>query len=163
MQYSLLSRAVLMVGNPGTDVSCVTADGKVKWVVGFLPGPHELKQLLKYMRPSDHLEFDAHAIPLLSNGDRLTVSDYGPRSVESGANPNWRPTRATDMELQVRKLGRQMVELRRLNASLRENGEDKHKLRKAKRKARRLEPEAENEIEEETTSEETSSAEATEE
>lgn len=101
MKYKDVNRAVVM--STGGKIICTNANGEPQWEVGFLPGVHECKQLLTYMRPGDELHEQEGCQILLPGVDRVKRLSMGRLSVESGANADFRPSRLSNEELRLRK------------------------------------------------------------
>ena len=104
LQYEQVARATFMVPKGGRDVTALDADGVVLFVVGLRPGIEEGKILVKYLSEGDQIDPDPEITVLLPGGRRLRRVDLGDVATESGANPDFVPSRATQDELRLRKL-----------------------------------------------------------
>jgi hypothetical protein len=103
MNLSNFSRCVLMVSSDGGDVSAVDGDGILRWECGLVPGIHKAEQFLPFVLPTDTLHFSDTVTPIYRR-ERVSPSSYGPGALDTGANVNFRPTRATAAEVAMRKM-----------------------------------------------------------
>jgi hypothetical protein len=94
----------LYVASGGGDVSVSDEDGVVRWTMGLAAGYHTGTSLLAHVQDGESLSWDS-AITAVDNGNgRVRRVPYGPASLDSGANPDFRPSRLTDAELHMRRL-----------------------------------------------------------
>lgn len=104
MSRNELNRAVIFVANGGGSIICENHDGsRVAWERGFAPGRYQAKDLIQDIPEGYSLRAGMGAsimVPPLKH----QRGNYGARALESGANPDFTPSRLTDAELQLRNL-----------------------------------------------------------
>ena len=104
VKYENMARTKVVAGREGGEIKNYSHDGKVKWTVGVQPGVTMCTEFLGDMEPGDYLKVTAGMfVPAFPPG-RMERMKYGPGSHDSGANPDYRPSRLTDGEKQLRKL-----------------------------------------------------------
>lgn len=115
MNNNQLASAVIFIAHGGGSISCQSQDGKVMaWDRGFAPGRYQAKDLLRDIPPGFTLVAGPGASIMVPES-RVRRASYGPGATDSGANPDFRPSRMTDQEAQLRKL---MTDVSRKSSAL---------------------------------------------
>lgn len=95
------------VGFDGGQVTCITPDGEVRWQLGFQSGSHDAGKVVEFMYPGDLLELDGSMSLIAARGQntgRVRAQTFGPVHTKTGANPDFRPSVATEHEMRLRKI-----------------------------------------------------------
>lgn len=97
--------SVLMVATPVV-LTCLSSDLEIQWQVGVGAGRHNCGQWIPLMGSGDTLELpdDGNATFLQPALGRHVRMAFGDGSHDTGANQKFQPKRATDLELQMRKM-----------------------------------------------------------
>ena len=87
----------------GGNITVTDAEGVVQFVVGFDAGVHFASKLASEMRQHDRAYLDGNiTVTIGQAGGRSRPMRYqSPDGVQTGANPDWRPTAATAQQRQM--------------------------------------------------------------
>lgn len=129
-----VANARFLVGLPGGNVSCISPDGEVRWQVGYSGGIHFTDQLVNFMFPGDELQLEG-AISLVSRRGTVIAQTFGEEAMRTGANPDFRPTAATQAEMEIR---RKIQQLNSLNKTAEKQVKAFAAILEAKAKAEQL-------------------------
>ncbi|MBW4983473.1 hypothetical protein KZZ07_13070 [Mameliella sp. CS4] len=109
MNYSEAIRGWAVVGPEGGSLSGISADGEVLWTVGIPAGKHSTGDYLDLLGPTDQLAAGP-GVTLIPGVSRVARVRYGEGGAETGANPDFAPTRMTESEVQMRRLIAQVAD-----------------------------------------------------
>lgn len=104
LNYSQLATAKFMVPAAGGEVTATSAEGEVLWVAGLAPGIVAAKVYREHLEPGDVLAWSEGVTAMLPGAQRARRINFGPGAVETGANPDFKPTVATAAEMRLKKL-----------------------------------------------------------
>jgi hypothetical protein len=91
MKKKQLVNTRLLVGLAGCEIECLSAEGEVRWLVGYHAGCHYIDGLSVHMYPGDELRFIGSA-SVLARSAEVRAQSFGEVERESGANPTYRPS-----------------------------------------------------------------------
>lgn len=114
MNRNELNRAVIFVAHGGGSIICEDAKGNSLWERGFAPGRYQAKDLIQDI-PEGFTLRAGQGASILVPPLKTQRASYGEDALKSGANPDFRPSRMTDQELQMRKL---MTEVSKNNSAM---------------------------------------------
>ncbi|NHM20312.1 hypothetical protein [Tritonibacter mobilis] len=104
-----IGNARLFVGLEGAQVECLNPKtGEINWQVGFAPGIHFMSQLRDNMVAGEILRVEGQAT-VINNGSRLRCQPH-PAAYQSGASTDYVPSVATEQEVRMRKLLKEVNE-----------------------------------------------------
>lgn len=104
MKKNKIATVRFFVGLNGGEVRCVSPEGEVRFSVGLTPGIHFANTYQPFMQNGDELELSGDVSAHKPGGSRVKAQTYGPKGMESGANPDFRPTVYTEQQAQLQKL-----------------------------------------------------------
>lgn len=92
----------LLVGADGCQVNCICPEGEVVWSVGYPGGIHFVQPLKDFMTHSHLLEIEGNGT-FYNKAGRMVCQTLGQRAFETGANPDFKPSVASEAEKRLRK------------------------------------------------------------
>lgn len=92
----------VIVTAAGGEVDVVAADGEVLATIAVPPGRTPISRFLDLLPEGAHFEAGT-GVAVLQRRHRVVCQPYGEGSHESGANPDFQPTSASRMELEMRR------------------------------------------------------------
>ncbi|MBU3036595.1 hypothetical protein [Tritonibacter mobilis] len=104
----------LLVGADGCQVNCICPDGEVVWSVGYKGGIHFVQPLKDFMSHSHRLEIEGNGT-FYNKAGRMVCQALGQRAFETGANPDFKPSVASEAEKRLRK---QLEQVNKASSSL---------------------------------------------
>lgn len=100
---NIARNAVLFVGLKGCELTCHDANGTVVWAIGYSGGRYELKEVVPYI-PAGHSLALSGACSVMERVGRGLIQTFGELMYETGANPDFQPTKYTADEIRMRNL-----------------------------------------------------------
>lgn len=98
-----VQRSYIFVGLSGGELRCISEDGELKWDLGLPPGRHfGDANAGNFMGPTDVLEVTGAVHIVKAGGKRIKVQRH-PSAFESGANPDYQPTIASQAQQQMQR------------------------------------------------------------
>lgn len=104
-----LHNAIALVGRSGAQLTVTTSDGEILFEVGLPAGKHRLAEYASFVGPDDDVTIEGGTI-LVPSVQRVTTMAYGAGSMDSGANPDFRPTSMDQAAKRMEKMLSQLVQ-----------------------------------------------------
>ncbi|WP_282127562.1 hypothetical protein [Roseobacter litoralis] len=103
MKKRELRNAMLFAGNLGGNIVSISPDGEVNWELGMRGEMKEGRDLMRYVHDTDEIRLEGEIYAVMTTGTRMQAQSAFDK-VESGANPDFRPTNYTEAEVRLRRL-----------------------------------------------------------